>query len=55
MSPPSAQGDVEKIHDGGERLVRQDLDGDNDVDADDVSIALYSALLIPAPVPKGTP
>ena len=55
-SPPSAIGDLERIQitvSQGGYVANQDLDGDNDVDADDVAIASFSLFFPPGP--KGTP
>jgi uncharacterized protein (TIGR03790 family) len=56
VTPPSARGDVEQIQltaQASGYVSHQDLDGDSDVDADDVSIASYSLFFPPGP--KGTP
>lgn len=55
-TPPSARGDVERIQltvQGGGYVADHDLDGDSDVDADDVAIASYSLFFPPGP--KGAP
>src|SRR4029453_1726357 len=51
-TPPPAQGDLERIQitaAAAGYVADQDLDGDNDVDADDVSIAAYSLFFPPGP------
>lgn len=56
VAPPSAQGDTERIQLTASAMgyvADQDLDGDSDVDADDVAIASYSLFFPPGP--KGTP
>jgi uncharacterized protein (TIGR03790 family) len=55
-TPPSARGDLERIQvtiSTAGYVPDQDLDGDADVDADDVSIAAFSLFFPPGP--KGTP
>jgi uncharacterized protein (TIGR03790 family) len=53
VSPPSAQRDLEKIQltagGSGGYVADRDLDGDNDVDADDVSIAQQQLFFPPGP------
>ena len=49
-TPPSARGDLEQIQvtaGSAGYVSHQDLDGDNDVDADDVGIAQYWLFLPP--------
>ena len=56
VTPPSARGDIERIQltvQAAGYVADQDLDGDNDVDADDVAIASFSLFFPPGP--KGTP
>lgn len=56
VTPPSARGDVEEIQitvQASGYVADQDLDGDSDVDADDVSIASHSLFFPPGP--KGAP
>jgi uncharacterized protein (TIGR03790 family) len=55
-SPPSAEGDIEKISATAAAsgyVADQDLDGDGDVDQDDVTIATFYMFLPPGP--KGAP
>jgi hypothetical protein len=51
-TPPSARGDVEEIQltvQASGYVNHQDLDGDSDVDADDVSIASHRLFFPPGP------